>query len=100
MGVLEDDKVCNAYAYTEKIHDDIESIFLMGVKRLPSIDKPANFADLYACSTDTYYSTPPTYFLPHSYYLSKRQKKAKQLVRYPSRHLISYNKNDTLIGDK
>ena len=59
MGVLEDDKVCNAYAYTEKIHDDIESIFLMGVKRLPSIDKPANFADSYACSTDTYYSTPP-----------------------------------------
>jgi len=35
----------------------------MGVKRLPSIDKPANFADLYACSADTYYSTlppPPT----------------------------------------
>ncbi len=48
----------------------------MGVKRLPSIDKPDNFADSYACSTDTYYSTPPHLLLvplPLLLQMSKRK---------------------------
>jgi hypothetical protein len=100
MGVLEDDKVCNAYAYTEKIHDDIESIFLMGVKRLPSIDKPANLQIcMLALQILIILLLQPT-SCPTPTTSPNVEKKAKQLVRYPSRHLISYNKNDTLIGDK
>ena len=41
MGVLEDDKVCDAYTYREKMHDDIETTFFWtGVKFLNYILSP------------------------------------------------------------